>query len=159
MSMKKGAALLLLLLLPVMALADGPVLTTSLPKNAQLIENVEFEDGDFIRTYQMEDGATVQMLRYGAFGMTLDDLAEGEWTGYTAREELELKAMDGYPAEGVHLMTGDAENGLDVYIVLVRAQEQTLIFQTVLETGTDLTRVQEWLSDMRVVQEDEAANG
>ena len=159
MSMKKGAALLLLLLLPVMALAEGPVLTTSLPENAQLIENVEFEDGDFIRTYQMEDGATVQMLRYSAFDMTLDDLAEGEWTGYTAREELELKAMDGYPAEGVHLMTGDAENGLDVYIVLVRAQEQTLIFQTVLETGTDLTRVQEWLSDMRVVQEDEAANG
>ena len=159
MSMKKGAALLLLLLLPVMALAEGPVLTTSLPENAQLIENVEFEDGDFIRTYQMEDGATVQMLRYGAFDMTLDDLAEGEWTGYTAREELELKAMDGYPAEGVHLMTGDAENGLDVYIVLVRAQEQTLIFQTVLGTGTGLTRVQEWLSDMRVVQEDEVANG
>ena len=159
MSMKKGAALLLLLLMPVMALAEGPVLTTSLPENAQLIENVEFEDGDFIRTYQMEDGATVQMLRYGVFDMTLDDLAEGEWTGYTAREELELKAMDGYPAEGVHLMTGDAENGLDVYIVLVRAQEQTLIFQTVLGTGTDLTRVQEWLSDMRVVQEDEAAIG
>lgn len=159
MSMKKGAALLLLLLMPVMALAEGPMLTTSLPESAQLIENVEFEDGDFIRTYQMEDGATVQMLRYNAFDMTLDDLAEGEWTGYTAREELDLKVMDGYPAEGVHLMTGDAERGLDVYIVLVHAQEQTLIFQTVLGTGTDLTRVQEWLSDMRVVQEDEAANG
>ena len=59
MSMKKGAALLLLLLLPVIALAEGPVLTTSLPENVQLIENVEFEDGDFIRTYRMEDGATV----------------------------------------------------------------------------------------------------
>ena len=30
MSMKKGAALLLLLLLPVIALAEGPVLTLSL---------------------------------------------------------------------------------------------------------------------------------
>ena len=160
--MKKNgllAALFALLLLPALVLAEGPALMTSLPEDALLVENVEFEDGDFIRTYQIADGATVQMLRYGAFDMTLDDLAEGEWTGYTAREELELKAMDGYPAEGVHLMTGDAENGLDVYIVLVRVQEQTLIFQTVLETGTDLTRVQEWLSDMRVVQEDEAANG
>lgn len=159
MSMKKGAVLLLLMLMPVMALAEGPVLETSLPENAQLIESVEFEDGDFIRTYQMEDGATVQMLRYSAFDMTLDDLAEGEWTGYTAREELELSALDGYPAEGVHLMTGDVENGFDVFIVLVRVQEQTLIFQTVLGTGADLTRVQEWLSDMRVVQEDEVANG
>ena len=159
MSMKKGAVLLLLMLMPVMALAEGPVLETSLPENAQLVENVEFEDGDFIRTYQMEDSTTVQMLRYSAFDMTLDDLAEGEWTGYTAREELELSALDGYPAEGVHLMTGDAENGFDVFIVLVRVQEQTLIFQTVLGTGADLTRAQEWLSDMRVVQEDEVANG
>ena len=159
MSMKKGAVLLLLMLMPVMALAEGPVLETSLPENAQLVENVEFEDGDFIRTYQMEDSTTVQMLRYSAFDMTLDDLAEGEWTGYTAREELELSALDGYPEEGVHLMTGDVENGFDVFIVLVRVQEQTLIFQTVLGTGADLTRVQEWLSDMRVVQEDEVANG
>ena len=159
MSMKKGAVLLLLMLMPVMALAEGPVLETSLPENAQLVENVEFEDGGFIRTYQMEDSTTVQMLRYSAFDMTLDDLAEGEWTGYTAREELELSALDGYPAEGVHLMTGDVENVFDVFIVLVRVQEQTLIFQTVLGTGADLTRVQEWLSDMRVVQEDEVANG
>ena len=159
MSMKKGAVLLLLMLMPVMALAEGPVLETSLPENAQLVENVEFEDGDFIRTYQMEDSTTVQMLRYSAFDMTLDDLAEGEWTGYTAREELELSALDGYPAEGVHLMTGDVENGFDVFIVLVRVQEQTLIFQPVLGTGADLTRVQEWLSDMRVVQEDEVATG
>lgn len=159
MNMKHGAALLLLLLLPVMALAESPVLKTSLPESAQLVENVEFEDGDFIRTYRMEDGATVQMLRYGSFDMTIDDLAEGEWTGYTAREALDLSALDGYPAEGVHLMTGEAEHGLHVYIVLVRAQEQTLIFQAVLGTDAELTQVQEWLSDMRVVQENEAVNG
>ena len=159
MSMKKGAALLLLLLLPVMALAEGPVLTTSLPENAQLIENVEFEDGDFIRTYQMEDGATVQMLRYGAFDMTLDDLAEGEWTGYTAKEPLALGALDGYPAEGVHLMLGEAERTMDVYIVLVYAQNQTLIYQAVLGEGSDLTQAQAWLSDLRVIEEEEAQNG
>ena len=159
MSMKKGAVLLLLMLMPVMALAEGPVLETSLPENAQLVENVEFEDGDFIRTYQMEDSTTVQMLRYSAFDMTLDDLAEGEWTGYTARETLNLSALDGYHAEGVHLITGEAEHELNVYIVLVRVQEQTLIFQTVLGRDADLTQVQEWLSDMRVVQESEAING
>ena len=159
MSMKKGAALLLLLLLPVMALAEGPVLTTSLPENAQLIENVEFEDGDFIRTYQMEDGATVQMLRYGAFDMTLDDLAEGEWTGYTAKEPLALGALDGYPAEGVHLMLGEAERTMDVYIVLVYAQNRTLIYQAVLGEGADLTQAQEWLSNLQVIEEEETQNG
>ena len=82
--MKKNgllAALFALLLLPALVLAEGPALMTSLPEDALLVENVEFEDGDFIRTYQIADGATVQMLRYGAFDMTLDDLAEGEWTG------------------------------------------------------------------------------
>lgn len=159
LKLSKGAALLLVLLLPVMALAESPVLETTLPESAQLIENVEFEDGDFIRTYRMEDGATVQMLRYGSFDMTLDDLAEGEWTGYTARETLNLSALDGYHAEGVHLIAGEAEHELNVYIVLVRVQEQTLIFQTVLGRDADLTQVQEWLSDMRVVQESEAING
>ena len=153
------AVLLALLVVPALVLAEGPVLMTPLPEDAQLIENVEFEDGDFIRTYQIAGGATVQMLRYGTFDMTLDDLAEGEWTGYAAREPLALSALNGYPAEGVHLMLGEAERTMDVYIVLVHVQEQTLIFQAVLGEGADLTQAQEWLSDLQVIEEEEVQNG
>ena len=160
--MKKNgllAALFALLLLPALVLAEGPALMTSLPEDALLVENVEFEDGDFIRTYHIADGATVQMLRYGAFDMTLDDLAEGEWTGYTAKEPLALGALDGYPAEGVHLMLGEAERTMDVYIVLVYAQNRTLIYQAVLGEGADLTQAQEWLSNLQVIEEEETQNG
>ena len=99
------------------------------------------------------------MLRYGAFDMTLDDLAEGEWTGYTAKEPLALGALDGYPAEGVHLMLGEAERTMDVYIVLVYAQNRTLIYQAVLGEGADLTQAQEWLSNLQVIEEEETQNG
>ena len=159
MSMKAWAALLIGLMLPVMALAEGPALQTQLPEDAALVENVEFDDGDFIRTYSLADGTSVQMLRYGSFDMTLEDLAEGEWTGYSAMETLELQAVDGYPAQGVHLTTGEDNDELNVYIVMVNADGQTLIFQVVLGKDADLTRVQDWLGGLRVVTEQMLQNG
>lgn len=155
----KGWALLLLLLMPVLAMAEGPVLETSLPEDALLIENVEFDDGDFIRTYQVPEGGTVQMLRYESFDMTLDDLAEGEWTGYVSKEALDLSTVDGWPAEGIRLMMDGEDGTLNVCIVLVRVDEQTLIFQTVLGKDAVPARIQEWVSDLRVVQEESVING
>ena len=155
----KGWALLLLLLMPVLAMAEGPVLETSLPEDALLIENVEFDDGDFIRTYQVPEGGTVQMLRYESFDMTLDDLAEGEWTGYASKEALDLSTVDGWPAEGIHLMMDGEDGTLNVCIVLVRVDEQTLIFQTVLGEDGDPEQIQEWVNDLRIEQEESVING
>ena len=81
--MKKAffALLALALLLPAAALGDGPVLLVHLPQDAQMVENIAFDDGDFIQTYQLSGGANVQLLRYQAFDMTIDDLVASEWTG------------------------------------------------------------------------------
>lgn len=160
--MKKFAAALLgLTLLSAGAMAEGPVLRADLPESAQRIESVAFENGDFIETYQLEGGATVQMLRYAEFDMTLDELIEGEWTGYTGKETLELSDVDGCPAQGVHLTADEEGRKLDVYVVLIDAQGQTLIFQTVFadQSEDDARQVQEWLDSMRVMEEELAENG
>lgn len=36
---------------------DAPVLLVQLPEDAQMVENVAFDDGDFIQTYQLSGGA------------------------------------------------------------------------------------------------------
>ena len=74
-SVKKLLGALLLgaaLLLPALALADGPVLLVELPEDAVMVENVTFEDGDFIQSYQLAGGSQVQLLRYARFDMTLE---------------------------------------------------------------------------------------
>ena len=69
--MRKMFAVMLavLLLMPALALAQGSVLMVELPQDAQMVENVAFDDGDFIQTYQLAGGASVQLLRYAAFDM------------------------------------------------------------------------------------------
>ena len=52
-------AALLLMLVPALALAGDEVMLVELPQSAQMVENVSFEDGDFIQSYQLEDGCTV----------------------------------------------------------------------------------------------------
>ena len=99
------------------------------------------------------------MLRYAAFDMTLDDLAEGEWTGYASKEALDLSTVDGWPAEGIHLMMDGEDGTLNVCIVLVRVDEQTLIFQTVLGVDGDPEQIQEWVKDLRIEQEESVING
>ena len=44
---------------------EAPVLLVQLPEDAQMVENVAFDDGDFVQTYQLNGGAYVQLLRYG----------------------------------------------------------------------------------------------
>ena len=39
---------------------DAPVLLVQLPEDAQMVENVAFDDGDFIQTYQLSGGASAQ---------------------------------------------------------------------------------------------------
>lgn len=131
--MKKLLTMLaiLALLVPALALADGPVLLVELPEGAEMIEDVQFDDGDFIQTYQLDGGATVQLLRYAVFGMTLDELAEGEWTGYTALEALPLAQVGIWPAQGLRLDWAQEGAAVDVTLLLVQAGDQALLLQAV----------------------------
>lgn len=121
----------LALLVPALALADGPVLLVELSEGAEMIEDVQFDDGDFIQTYQLDGGATVQLLRYAAFGMTLDELAEGEWTGYTALRALPLAQVGAWPAQGLRLDWAQEGEAVDVTLLLVQAGDQALLLQAV----------------------------
>ena len=126
------ACLLVLLVLPALALSEGPVLLLELPQDAQMVENVQFDDGDFIQTYQLSGGARVQLLRYGAFDMTLDELVASEWVGCTNAQDLSLGSVGGYPASGLRLHDQeDGQDALDVTVVLVDAGEATLVFEAV----------------------------
>ena len=126
------ACLLALLVLPALALSEGPVLLLELPQDAQMVENVQFDDGDFIQTYQLSGGARVQLLRYGAFDMTLDELVASEWVGCTNAQDLALGSVGGYPASGLRLHDQeDGQDALDVTVVLVHAEGATLVFEAV----------------------------
>ena len=132
--MKKIMALLLcmLLLVPAFALAGGPALLVDLPQDAQMIENIAFDDGDFIQTYQLSGGASVQLLRYQAFDMTLGDLIASEWAGCTDVREAAVTSVGGCPAHGLRFAyQQEGQEALDVTLILVEAQGATLVFEAV----------------------------
>ena len=146
-------ALCAALLLPVMALADGPVLLVELPEDAVMIENVEFEDGDFIQSYQLSDGAQVQLLRYSRFDMTVEELAGSDWPGYTAAAKLDVRHVGGCPASGLRLTSMQEDGGaIDVTLVLVDAGAYTLIFSAVCPQGADMQAVETMLATMNVLE-------
>lgn len=153
-----GLMLALALLLGANALAEGPVLMVELPENAVMVENFEFEDGDFVQTYQIPGGITVQILRYAAFDMTLEELTEGEWAGYTTAEKLDMDQIDGYPAKGMHLTyVQDGEGGkreMSVYTMMLEVQEQKLIFQAVFPKSVGDAQIEAdmhmWMDSMTV---------
>ena len=62
---------------------NAPVMLVKLPEDAQMVENVAFDDGDFIQTYQLSGGAYVQLLRYAQGDVTLDGIVAGDWPGAT----------------------------------------------------------------------------
>ena len=132
--MKKAIVLVMLmaLLLPAAALAAGPVLLVDLPQDAQMIENIAFDDGDFIQTYQLSGGANVQLLRYQAFDMTLGDLIASEWAGCTDVREAAVTAVGAYPAHGLRFSyQQEGGDALDVTLILVEADGATLVFEAV----------------------------
>lgn len=123
------AALALMLAMPALAMAS--VLMVELPENAQMVENVAFEDGDFIQTYQLSGGASVQLVRYASFEMTLGDLIASEWIGATDVRELGVSEISGYPVQGLRFAyQEEGQEALDVTLVVVNADE-TLVFTAV----------------------------
>lgn len=145
--MKKWMILLLaLLLMPVMALADGPVLLVELGEEAQMVENVEFEDGEFIQTYQLGNGVTVQLLRYMDFEMSMDELIASDWPDNCGVKMEEMTEISGYPASHAHIWQTLDESGypvkaqedespeqeqqmMEIDLVMVTVGNATLIYQ------------------------------
>lgn len=136
MNMKRFAVMILaLLMMATAALADGAVLLVELPQDAQMVEDIQFDDGDFIQTYQA-GGVTVQLLRYAAFDMTLDDLIGSEWTGAQNVTVLPLESVGGYPASGVQLACAqDGAGMVDVTLVRVDTGDGVLVFEAVAPQG------------------------
>ena len=160
--MKKAffALLALALLLPAAALGDGPVLLVHLPQDAQMVENIAFDDGDFIQTYQLSGGANVQLLRYQAFDMTIDDLVASEWTGCTDVRNLAVEQIGGYPAAGLRLAYEEAgQEALDVTLLSVEAAGSTLVYEAMfpqaLGCGQIEATVQAMIDSMNVIFEGE----
>lgn len=144
--------LLAMLMIPALALADGPVLLVELPEEAQMTENVEFEDGDFIQSYQL-GSAQIQLLRYADFDMTLDELVSSDWAENCGTEPLELTEVSGYPAQGVRVYQAVDASGypvgasrealsegqqlMEVRLVLVRVGDCALIYQDMRMSGAE----------------------
>lgn len=128
---KMFAVLLMLLAIPATVFAQGNVLLLELEQNAQMVENVAFDDGDFIQTYQLSGGASVQLVRYASFDMNLGDLIASEWVGATDVRVLEISEISGYPAQGLRFAyQEEGQEALDVTLVVVDAGE-TLVFTAV----------------------------
>ena len=159
--MKKWMAMLLtiVLMLPAMALAQGAVLLVELEQDAQLVENVAFDDGDFIKTFQLSGGAQVQLLRYASFDMTLGDLFASEWIGATDVRELGVSEIGGYATQGLRFAyQEEGQQALDVTLIVVDAP-QTLVFTAVYpqELGTDAidSAVEAMVSSMTIGADEE----
>ena len=126
-----AAMLALMLMIPMLAAAENAILLVELEQNAQMVENIAFEDGDFIQTYQLAGGAQVQLLRYASFDMTLGDLFASEWVGATDVRELGVTEVGGYPAQGLRFAyQEEGQQALDVALVVVDAEE-TLVLSAV----------------------------
>lgn len=149
-----AALLALMLLTPAMALGQNAVLLVELEQDAQMIENIAFEDGDFIQTYQLSGGASVQLLRYASFDMTLGDLFASEWVGATDVRELGVSEISGYPAQGLRFAyQEEGQEALDVTLAVIDAGE-TLVFTAVypqaLGTAQIDAQIEAMLSSMSV---------
>jgi len=141
----------LLVLLPVIAFAQAPVMLVNLPESAQMVENVEFDNGDFVQTYQLENGVSVQLLRYTGFAMTLDELIASDWPVNAGVEMHEMAEISGYPAQHAHIwqvldkdgypvkaQSGELKDGekmMEIDLILVSADGATLIYQDTYLSG------------------------
>ena len=101
---------------------NAPVMLVKLPEDAQMVENVAFDDGDFIQTYQLSGGAYVQLLRYAQGDVTLDGIVAGDWPGATDIQSMALETVGGYAAKGLMLsVEPEDEEAVRVALVLVSA--------------------------------------
>ena len=114
---------------------NAPVMLVKLPEDAQMVENVAFDDGDFIQTYQLSGGAYVQLLRYAQGDVTLDGIVAGDWPGATDIQSMALETVATLDNGVVgHLMLSvepEDEEAVRVALVLVSADRCALVYQAV----------------------------
>ena len=112
-----------------------PLLFVSLPEDTQMIENVQFEDGSFIQTYQLGGGAHITLLRDADFGMTLRDLVSSEWEGAVSVSPLKLDPISGQKTDAVRFKYTDSDlESFLITLISVSAGHDTLIFEAVFPT-------------------------
>ena len=103
---------------------NAPVMLVKLPEDAQMVENVAFDDGDFIQTYQLSGGAQGDV--------TLDGIVAGDWPGATDIQSMALETVGGYAAKGLMLsVEPEDEEAVRVALVLVSADRCALVYQAV----------------------------
>ena len=126
--------LTLCLMLASIAFAEGfdrPLLFLNLPGDAQMIENVQFDDGDFIQTYQLSGGAHITLLRYADFNMSVHDLLTSEWDGASSITTLSIEPISGQKTEGIRFSYTEEEETLLITLITVTAGQDTLVFEAV----------------------------
>ncbi|MFR5787057.1 MAG: hypothetical protein ACLUHE_08055 [Christensenellales bacterium] len=114
---------------------DAPVLLVQLPEDAQMVENVAFDDGDFIQTYQLSGGAYVQLLRYARrLDVTHRRACGGRLAGRDGRAGAwRLKTVGGCAAQGALMLNVAPEDDerCACALVLVSADRCALVYQAV----------------------------
>jgi len=139
-------------------LPEGPhnscAILVDLPQDTVMVESVSFENGDYIQTFQPPDGVRVQILRYSEFDMTLADLAEGEWTGYSVLESLDVTGWDACVKDAIHLKADvDEGYGMASYdVFLLRAEtgspDQVHLMQVVFPSVLGEERIRQESKEM-----------
>ncbi len=120
----------LLFIVPTCALADSrPFLLVNLPDDSQMIENVEFDDGDFVQTYQLGGGAHITLLRYGNSDITLTSLVESEWPGAYSSSSVELPNLN--EATATKFLVEEDNSLLHVLLVTAHAGQDVLVLEAV----------------------------
>lgn len=118
-----------------------------------MVENVEFEDGDFIQTYQVGGGVQVQLLRYMGMAMSFDELIASDWPVALSVQPMELTQVSGFPAQGVRIFQvldasgypvraegselKDGQQMLEIELVMIHADGAVLICQSSRALGAD----------------------
>jgi hypothetical protein len=103
----------------------------------------------------------VQLLRYAAFDMSIDELIGSEWTGAQNVTVLPLDSVGGYPASGVQLSCAQEGAGmLDVTLVRVDTGSGVLVFEAAWAQGDAqaAAAVQAMMDSMDVLNVDAVAS-
>ena len=111
-----------------------PLLFLNLPQDAQMIENVQFDDGDFIQTYQLSGSAHITLLRY-ADDMNAQELMRSEWENASNVVNLGISPISGCKTDAIRFICKDIdETSLMVTILTVGVGSDTLVFEAVYPT-------------------------
>ena len=121
--------LLGLLLLLSCAVAEGHHLTVELPTDARKVEDVTFEDGDRIETWQLSGGASIQILEFRG-PASLSDMI-GAWDAPASVADIPVPRVDGRPSQGIRFLSTEGDTDYSVTVLRITEERNTYFFETV----------------------------